>query len=186
MYEVEFKFALGDVGELTRKVIELGGEQQSEREQTDRYFEHPVRDFGDTDEALRIRSSGDKNVVTYKGPIVDSQSKTRKEIEIPFVEGTDQAARFAEILTTLDFREVHTVHKVRTPWHLQWEDRNIELTIDRVTNLGEFVELEAQAEESDLESTRDALLRLLQKLGFDPTEQIRLSYLCLLLEKRRG
>ena len=78
-------------------------------EQVDRYFNHPARDFGVTDEAFRIRSVGDANCVTYKGPRIDSVTKTRREIEVSFAEGSDAASQMTDIWQSLGFRFVREV-----------------------------------------------------------------------------
>ncbi|HVJ68329.1 MAG TPA: hypothetical protein VM510_10115, partial [Caulifigura sp.] len=55
---------------------------------------------------------------------------------------------------------------------------DILVTIDEVTGLGLYAELEAQAEEAEFESVRDALLKLAGSLGLGASE--RRSYLELL------
>ena len=70
-FEVEQKFPLsGGVDEFVGRLRELGAREHAEIQQSDRYFNHPVRDFAVTDEALRIRSVGDQNWLTWKGPKV--------------------------------------------------------------------------------------------------------------------
>lgn len=56
-FEVEQKFPLADVAAVERRLAELGAQAGGTVEQVDRYFNHPVRDFAQTDEALRLRSS---------------------------------------------------------------------------------------------------------------------------------
>lgn len=183
-WEVELKFPLADPGRVLELLDELGACRGEPLEQRDRYFNHPARDFAETDEALRIRSVAGRHWVTYKGPKVDPQTKTRREIEIPF--GSDPAddRRFAEMLTLLGFREVRTVEKRRVPYHLDWEDRPLEIALDEVTGLGTFLEIETTAEESTRDAARDSVLRLATHLGLSNSE--RRSYLCLLLEEARS
>ena len=82
MYEVELKFRLADEVAIITQLAALGAVAGEQVEQCDLYLNHPQRDFAQTDEALRIRRDGSQNVSTYKGPRVDSQTKTRREIEI--------------------------------------------------------------------------------------------------------
>jgi adenylate cyclase class 2 len=178
-YEVELKFRLDAPDGLIEKLHDLNAVPAAPILQRDTYFAHPVRDFGETDEALRIRSAGLRNVVTYKGPLIDALSKTRREIEVAFAEGHQSAGEIEQILTILGFSPVRTVEKTRTPYHFDWENRSIELALDDVTGLGNFVELETISDASDREAARDALLRLAQHLGF--SDSLRTSYLCLLL-----
>ena len=180
-YEVELKFALAEPDGVLSQLQSLRARRGEPLIQRDRYFAHPVRDFGRTDEALRIRTVGEQSCVTYKGPKVDPQTKTRREIEIPFGTGPGDEPRFAEMLTILGFREVRTVEKRRVPFHLEWEGLSLEIALDEVTGLGTFVEIETIAEESGRDAARDAIVRLAERLGLSSPE--RRSYLCLLLEK---
>jgi len=61
-YEVEQKFRLDEPAEsIAARLLEFGATAIGEVRQADHYFNHPVRDFATTDEALRIRSVGDQN-----------------------------------------------------------------------------------------------------------------------------
>ena len=183
-YEVELKFPVNDPAPVLSRLQPLGATQQAAVEQCDRYFAHPVRDFAETDEALRIRTAGERNVVTYKGPIVDEQAKTRQEIEIPFADGAAACDQLAEMLTILGFREVRAVSKTRIVYHLQWEARPVELSLDEVIGLeGVFIEIETLADEATRDAARDCILRLAEYLGLENSE--RRSYLCLVLLKDR-
>lgn len=181
MYEVELKFPLADAARLIPQLESLRAWRGEPVRQCDTYFAHPQRDFAATDEALRIRSVGQQNCLTYKGPKIDPQSKTRREIEVSFAEGPAAACQLADVLKLLGFREVRTVSKIRVPYQVPWEGRTVELALDDVDGLGPFVELEVQAGEAQRESARDSLLRLARQLGLDKSE--RRSYLCLLLER---
>jgi adenylate cyclase, class 2 len=110
------------------------------------------------------RTSG-KNYVTYKGPVVDSRAKTRREIELALGDGSETGVKFGEILKLLGFRPVRVVVKTRTPWHLALGDRTFEIALDRVEGLGDFVEIETQADESERDAARDAVLDLAAQLG---------------------
>lgn len=180
-YEVELKFPLEDPSRILSQLAELQAEPQAAVQQRDRYFNHPVRDFAQTDEALRIRSAGRENRITYKGPIVDALTKTRREIEIPFAEGGAAAEQLAEILSTLGFREVRAVEKRRVSYDLVWQGRTLELSFDNVTGLGPFVEIETAADETTRHEARDCILNLADHLGLQHSE--RRSYLSLLLEQ---
>jgi adenylate cyclase class 2 len=180
-YEVEMKFPLAGVENIERRLEELGARRGQRIEQRDTYFNHPARDFGQTDEALRIRTVGEQNFVTYKGPLVDTQTKTRRELEIPLDNGRDVATQFCEMLTALGFREFRAVHKRRTPFNVEWEGRDVEIALDEVTGLGRYLEIECLADESDREATTAAVLRLAEKLQLGKSE--RRSYLKLLVEK---
>jgi adenylate cyclase class 2 len=180
-YEVEQKFRSQDLSAMKRKLQSLGGQIDASVIQADQYFAHPVRDFASTDEALRIRRVGSRNWVTYKGPKIDSTSKTRQEIEVSLAPGDEGADQFAALLDALGFRPVATVSKQRQRVHLQWQGRDCEAALDTVDGLGEFVELEFGATEDDLTQAGDCLRALAEQL--DLAESERRSYLELLLER---
>jgi adenylate cyclase class 2 len=183
-YEVELKFPLTDaasVAALRQRIAELKGHPSQPLDQRDLYFAHPSRDFAQTDEAFRLRCVGDDNFLTYKGPLVDQVAKTRREIEVSTAAGPAAREQLREMLTSLGFREVRDVVKRREPFHLRWRERDLEVVIDNVRDLGWFAELEIIAEESDRDAVRDYLLALSQELQLGKPD--RRSYLRLLLEK---
>src|ERR1051326_8625932 len=104
MLEIEVKFRVDDFTALQQKLAELGATLAEERDDADAYFNAPHRDFAQTDEALRVRRIGRRNIVTYKGPRIDKQTKTRTEIEVPFAEGPQADGDFQRLLTLLGFR----------------------------------------------------------------------------------
>lgn len=182
-FEVEVKFRLEAGPDSVRETLkQLGATASEPIVQADHYFNHPVRDFAETDEAFRIRSVGDQNWVTWKGPKVDSKTKTRREIELPLGDGTQTAEQLSEVLQILDFRSVTVVRKTRTPHELRWNDREFEIALDEVNGLGWFLEVELIAEEGELESAQQAVLALAAEFGLSETE--RRSYLGMLLQKR--
>ncbi|MFB6134097.1 MAG: class IV adenylate cyclase [Halanaeroarchaeum sp.] len=178
MYEVEVKVSADH--DRVRSVLEReGAESLGRLEQIDVYFDAPHRDFAATDEALRIRretgSDGEAAAfVTYKGPRVDAESKTREEIETPIASIEDVRA----ILTALGFDPVAEVEKVRERFRLE----EYTVTLDDVAGLGEFVEVEAEATREDIESVREGAYAVVERLDLDPDDQIRTSYLGLLLD----
>jgi adenylate cyclase class 2 len=179
LYEVELKFRLSDDQQLMAALLELEAVAGTPVEQVDRYFNHPARDFRVTDEAFRIRSVGSSNWLTYKGPVVDKATKMRREIEIAIADGPDIAEQTAEMLTALGFRSVHSVHKTRTPWVLNWTGQRYDLAMDVVPAVGTFLEIELVVDESGRDQARDALLSLAEQLNLTLPE--RRSYLELVL-----
>lgn len=173
MLEVEIKIKV-DAELISRRLSEEGAELLGTEEQEDLYFQHPDRDFIETDEALRIRISEGRAFLTYKGPKKGNRGKVREELDCP----VGDADRMISILMALGFQEAGRVHKVRELW--RWE--GAVAAVDRVSDLGGFIEMEVPSTE---ESGEEALSRgraLVWALGLDPDEEIRKSYLELLLE----
>lgn len=184
MYEVEQKFPVDDLAAIEAKLTALGAESREPVTQIDTYYAHPVRDFAETDEALRIRTVGDEHRITYKGPRVDLTTKTRREIELPLASGTAAAAEYQELLELLGFHAVFQVKKRRRPLTLSWQGHTVEGALDEVDGLGTFVELELSADDNSLASAQAALAALAEHLQLTHSE--RRSYLELLLEQQTG
>jgi adenylate cyclase class 2 len=184
MLEVEVKYARADFTAVEARLREWGAREESPRTDADHYFNAPDRDFAVTDEALRLRRIGDRNLVTYKGPKRDAQTKTRTEIEVPIASGDAAAADFARLLTHLGYRPVAVVRKARRTFRLRRGGFDLEVTLDDVEGVGRFAELEIQAPEEQLDPARDVVLETAAELGLSANE--RRSYLELLLAARGG
>ncbi|WP_128475827.1 class IV adenylate cyclase [Halorussus pelagicus] len=178
MYEVEVKVR-ADHATVRERLAERGAEKVNAVEQEDTYYDAPHREFVETDEALRIRRESPADAdsfaeLTYKGPLVETESKTRREVETEVAEG--EAA--GDILSALGFDPAATVRKERERFAFD----GYTVTLDTVEGLGEFVEVETEVEdEASVEAAREAAFEVLSDLGLDPDDQIRTSYLGLLL-----
>jgi len=177
--EVEQKYRVDDPPGLRKRLADLGVVFSKPVAQADHYFNHPSRDFAVTDEAMRIRSVGEQNFVTYKGPKLDRTVKTRREIELPLAEGAAAAEAFSELLTTLGFRSTAVVRKQRTPGTLTWNDVQYEICWDEAEGLGTFLEIELVVDAEGADSARKQILALQEVLGLTNVE--RRSYLAMLL-----
>ena len=182
MYEVERK-APADLDRVRSVLDRAGATREATVEQSDVYFQHPGRDFAQTDEALRLRnerdvdSSGVKRVVlTYKGPRLETGSKTRREIET----GVADPEATTSILTALGFERVCTVEKRRE----RWSFRGVGVSLDRVTGVGTYVEVELESVPEELALAEKRATDTLEALGIDPSETVQTSYLGFVLERQ--
>jgi len=177
MYEVEVKVA-ADLERVAERLDELGATQTGDVVQVDTYYDAPHRDFAETDEALRVRretSEGETEArITYKGPLVEAESKTREEAETRVEDGETADA----IFENLGFAPAATVRKDRRFYRYD----GYTVTLDAVEGVGEFVEVETETDEDGVEAAREGAFAVLRELGLDPDEQTRTSYLGLLLE----
>jgi adenylate cyclase class 2 len=187
VYEVELKFPVTELPALEQRLKLCGAQWHDPIDQVDRYFNHPCRDFASTDEALRLRLNGDAVVITWKGPRIDAGTKTRREIELPLSGRSPQGDsaeltidRWTEILEALGFRPVATVAKRRQPARVHWQGMEVDVALDRVAGVGDYLELEVQASEAQVPQARACLESLARELGCGNPE--RRSYLELLLE----
>lgn len=186
-FEVEQKYPVKDAAALEAQLRELGARAAGTGalEQADQYFNHPARDFAQTDEALRLRRVGAANFVTYKGPKLDATTKTRQEIELPLPPGDAAAEGFAELLAALGFRSVAEVHKKRRLLEIPWDGCTIEAALDQVAGLGAFLELElsvdGEADGPEVQAAKARIASLAAALELERSE--RRSYLELLLDR---
>jgi len=183
-YEVELKFPVADTTRSLIHLLNLGAVHDGKTVQRDTYFSHPQRSFAQTNEALRLREVDDKNFITYKGPLVDHQTKMRREIEISLQSGKLAGQEFSEMLKILGFRPVKTVVKIRDSYRINWQDRHCEVCIDQVEHLGTFIEVETIAEEAALDDAKQTVLKLASLLDLQNPEPR--SYLNMLLELQQG
>ncbi len=178
--EVEQKYPLTDPNAILALLTTLGAIAQPPITQVDTYYAHPERDFAATDEALRIRHVGEANCITYKGPKLNATSKTRREIELPLATGEQSATQWDELLEVLSFRRVAEVSKVRQIFHLQRDGQTIELAVDKVQGVGDFIELEmVVAEEPQIAAAQQLIAALASELQLAGAE--RRGYLEMLL-----
>lgn len=182
MLEIEMKFPVADFAAVAAALRTWGARRHETRVEADRYFNAPDRDFAQTDEALRIRSVGERNFVTYKGPKIDPQTKTRTEIEVPLGPGPATAERFGKLLQRLGYRFTLLVEKRRQIHSVEREGFHLKVCLDEVAGLGKFVELEITAPDEQLERARRLVRKAARELGLEQSE--RRSYLEMLLEQR--
>ncbi len=163
--EIEIKAYCDDLDKIKRKITELGADFVKTSKETDLYFNHPEKDFGDTDEALRIRTVNSDSILTYKGPKISIKSKARIEKEVIISDETISR----DILLLLGFRDSGTVIKNRDYYLIN----GITICLDKVEILGSFVELEKIGD--DIEAVEKELYYLAGILGLHRFE--RKSYL---------
>ncbi|MFW9922411.1 MAG: class IV adenylate cyclase [Candidatus Thorarchaeota archaeon] len=175
-FEVELKFSIDDIESIEYDLIEEQAELIEIVMQRDHYYNHPTRDFQKTDEAFRIREEGQDCYITYKGPKLDTDSKTRQEIELKI----EQFDKMNQLLQLLGFTKVLVVSKERKKYFL----RNIVFSLDFVETLGTYLEVEMQCDnDSEIEETKNKIFEEVSKFGLNPQDNIRISYLEMLLEK---
>jgi adenylate cyclase class 2 len=209
VYEVELKVPANH--DAVRQALErIGAESIGVVEQVDTYYDPPHVDFAETDQALRLRTERDRDglaadataeaaggvetesdgtgadssagVLTYKGPLVDEESKTRREIESPVLD----APGIDDLLNAVGFDPAATVEKRRERYRVG----DVVVTLDTIADLGEFVEVEtdvpdghsASGDDPAIAGARAELESVLRDLELDPADGIRTSYLGLLLE----
>ena len=188
MYEVELKVS-ADLAAVEARLNELDAEVREAVVQADIYYDAPHRDFAQTDEAFRLRretrvdaDDGDAEEtdatakLTYKGPLVEAESKTREEFETTVGDGETAES----IFESLGFDPAAVVRKDRRFYALD----GFLVTLDDVEDVGTFVEIETEVEtEAEVQAAREAAIELLERLGLDPEARTQASYLGMLLSE---
>lgn len=177
MLEIEIKVKTPAISLIREQLHAKGAKLSETLKEHDIYYNAPDRDFGVTDEALRMRDTGNRLTVTYKGP-KDTilGSKIREEINLDIV----SAGPFDEIIKKLGFRQVAEVTKLRE--YYQYNEFTVSL--DHVESLGDFVEIELITDE-DMKKGAERVDRAALELGVTGERTTR-SYLELLLSKQSG
>jgi len=188
LMEVEMKFKVPSetpeniqlVNGVLEKLKVLNYVKTSGVVEVDSYFNAPDRNFAVTDEALRLRHSEDKLVVTYKGPKLGGAGKIRTELEIPLIK--EHTFDYVQLLQNLGYTKVQDIKKKRGIWSSPIN--NILVMCDYIEELGYFFELELTVPEEGTETALRSIKVMAEQLGLHNEE--RKSYLQLVLEKQSG
>ncbi len=165
---------------IKERILGSGGDFLEAVTQRDHYYNHPSRDFSQTDEALRIRfikkhenREKENYVLTYKSKKLEGLfGKARKEYEVSIKE----PLKLKEMLTALGFIEVKVVEKDRYKYNLS----ETLVCLDNVKGLGWFVEIERMVNIEDPYGYENQIMDVAKTLGLEG--HIRKSYLELLLD----
>ncbi|MBN2157781.1 MAG: class IV adenylate cyclase [Spirochaetes bacterium] len=169
LLEIEVKSYCDDHAPVLKKLHAIEAQHGGRFKEVDLYMNHPARDFRKTDEALRIRQVGGRVLLTYKGPKTGKVSKTRVEEEA----AVGDFDTILAIFTSLGFTPVGSVVKERDLYVMG----EIEICIDRVEGLGNFVELEMKG--TDVQGAERQLFALARELGlnrFENKSYLELKY----------
>lgn len=172
MIEVEVKAKIDSFEEMEKRLENLGALKSKKEFQEDIYFASPIVDFAQTDEALRIRTTNNNIFITYKGPKLNKDAKTRKEVEMSI----ESAGKAKDIFEEIGFKEVRTVRKNRQYYTYE----NFEISLDDVEGLNHYMEIEISLEDgNDYDDAQKSIFELFEKLGITEGFE-RTSYLELL------
>lgn len=191
IFEVEVKLPLHDVKAIESVLTDLGAKRTNSEKQIDVYLDHPCKSFGETDEALRLRTR--KNIVvdspdandipdteiemTYKGPKIDATTKTRIELSV----GVDNLEVAKALLLNLGFKDVATITKNR----IFYVHKGITVSIDDIQDIGTYLELERVVNSEELiHDARKEIFQLIESMGLNPNDSIRESYLEIYLKNQ--
>jgi adenylate cyclase, class 2 len=166
-HETEIKLAYRGTAEAARTMIEQHGYSLIEPRtlESDQLFDR-AEELRASDRLLRLRRSGNKTTVTYKGPGLRERHKSREEIEFD----VSDAAAFTLVLERLGYHPGFRYEKYRTKFAAAGEPGLI--TIDE-TPIGIYLELEGEPDWIDQTAAR---------LGHINTQYLTCSYASLYRE----
>ena len=164
--ETEAKIRVADHQAIRGRLMQLGARSQGQQLQVDIYFDTAEDRLLMADRALRLRCSGKKNVLTYKGPQKQGRYKQRQEIQTAVEE--PQALR--DLLECLGFSQNLLFEKRRESWLLN----GCRVELDTLPCLGTFVEVEGPSEQD--------IIQVLGQLQLDKNDSTKTPYPTMLRE----
>jgi adenylate cyclase class 2 len=182
MYEVEVKAHLRDRASIVKKLKDFGCAFSEELHQVDHIFAPEGLSFPPplTTPVLRIRKQNDKYFFTLKISQSGRQDSIERELEI-----TD-GEMMIEIMKFIKYSEVAIVDKKRIKTTL----RDMEITLDEVKGLGEFIEAEkivTHEDPEDRKKIQQELCDFLETLGVAKDDLlVNHKYDIMLFEKSGG
>ncbi|MFA5269652.1 MAG: class IV adenylate cyclase [Methanoregula sp.] len=175
MLEVELKVKIPSLDPVREKLTGKNAQSGGKVHEHDIYYNAPHRDFGQTDEAVRVRYTNDHAVVTYKGPKIKKFGlKAREELNF----AVECGRTFETMLDRLGFTKTLEVNK----WRETYKLGTASVSLDMVDGLGTFAEIEVMTE-SESDNPTDQIERIAQEIGV-VGEPILASYLEMLLAKK--
>lgn len=122
---------------------------------------------------LRIRVEKDRKIFTLKrSDFGNNLSKLEHEVEI------EDEARMGEIIKLLDYKIIADTTKARRKCKIE----NFEICVDRVNELGDYLEIEEMTDRDPKQAQRE-MLEFLEKLGIDSSRQEEFGYDVLYVRK---
>lgn len=179
--EVEITLTLLNGDEVIATLQKLGAKHNRDEYQKDTYYVPPHKNFLDQrpiSDWLRIRQTEHDASVTFKRwhNKDNKQAISCDEFETKI----EKAEQLHNIFTQLDIKDVVAVEKKRTTYHYG----DVEIAIDRVTDLGTYIEIEAKGEFTSIQDAEKHLYAVLKEINAKTGEQDYKGYPHLLLEKK--
>lgn len=170
--EVEVKLRFAAPASAAQSLIESRGYHLVEPRilESDQLFDRQDSELRRSDQLLRLRKTGARAMVTYKGPGQRGRHKSREEIEFD----VSDAFALTEVLERLGYAPRFRYEKYRSKFAAPGEPGFI--TIDE-TPIGVFLELEGLPDWIDATAAR---------LGFSTAEYLTSSYSSLYAEYIRS
>lgn len=165
--EIEIKLQIDEEKyyRLTEILKEIG-KLSEEKHQIDIYYSPENESFYNAgDRCLRIRTEGIKSIISYK-QIYDEN--TSKQFIEEFETSIENSNMMDRILRALKFRSEIIIDKYRIEYLI---DARFKVALDKVKNLGCFIEIENINEFETLENRNQALIEFAKELSLDISQR---------------
>jgi len=181
MYEVEVKAKLNNREEVLGRLIEMGCIFSEELHQIDHIFIPNGVSFPPSYDTpvLRVRKQDDKHLLTLKISQSNRQDCIEHELEI------SDGDKMIEVMNLINYRKVPVVDKKR----IKTKHNDIEIVLDIVSGLGEFIEAEKIVSENNPElrqQIQKELLEFLSGLGIPEEDHLAGSKYDIMLFEKYG
>ena len=168
MYKVEVKAHLKNRKEVIKKLRIFGCKFSKELHQVDYIFApkgtpYPLLPLGTT--VLRVRKQNNVYFLTLKIPQSSHQDCVEREAEIK------DGAMVVEIFKLMGWKNLPTVDKRR----IKTKFKGIEIVLDKVKHLGEFIEAEKivkHKKHEDRKKIQEELFNFLETLGISKKDRV--------------
>lgn len=167
MVETEVKIRVKDLGAFRESVVKAGARLEKERAaEENTLYDFPSRRLFKKRSALRVRQSGKKTFLAFKGaPQKSRRFKVREEFEAE----VKNAKHLRKILRALGLVRAFSYRKFRAVYR----KGRLKICLDETT-VGNFCELEGE---------RGDIIKFAASLGFSRADLIKLDYVQLIQQK---
>ena len=170
MLEIEVKVPFPDLKALRERLPVLGAILVQERHrEVNILYDRRDRELLAGRRALRLRTTGRKSFVTYKG---EPQKSRKYKIREEFETEVKNVRQFQKILTGLGYSPVFHYEKFRTVFRV----KTLKICLDE-TAAGTFIEFEGE---------REKIARISKQLGISKKDWLKLDYIALLIRAGKG
>ena len=142
--EIELKFRVASLPDLESRLCQLGYRLDTPRTfESNTLYDTPDRQLKARGELLRVRTYGNRQLVTHKRHPEDEQVGTLYKVRIETESDVADGSALAEIFTRLGFGPSFHYEKYRSEWSHP-DQPSAHLVIDE-TPIGDYAELEGPA-----------------------------------------
>lgn len=169
MTEIEVKIRVKDLAGLRMAILNMGAQLEKERSHEENtFYDFPDQKLTKKRMALRLRQTGKKAYLTFKGaPLKSRRFKVREECETEI----RNAKEMRKVLRALELVPAFGYQKFRTVLR----KGHLKICLDE-TAVGNFCELEGQ---------RSDIVKFAKSLGFSSADLIKQDYVELMLAEKQ-